>query len=422
VTGSFTGTLRCERCGTVGPEPAAPVLCPVCAADGVHVYPWPVYDLTRMAALPTPDPAAGIFRWAPLLPVDQANLRTLGEAGTPLLPIPRFGTAIGLLGLLLKNESQNPTWSYKDRLAAVAVNRAAQRGADTVVVSSTGNHGAAVAAYAARLGLRCVVLTVASVPLAMKVLMQSYGAQVVAFDQPGERWTLMRQAVAERGWVPMSGYVSPPSGSNPIGVDGYKSLAYEMWEQLGGAMPDAIVAPVAYGDGVAGMARGFDDLVSMGLADRIPRIIAAEPYGPYGAALASGIEDPATPVPMPAPSVAFSIATPMPTWQGLWALRHTAGAAPSADDAATMSAQQRLSAAGGLFLEPSAAITLAVLPGLLARGAIRDDERIVVLATSTGLKDVPIAAEQHQPVPVIEPTLDAFDRAVAHAGMRSSGA
>jgi threonine synthase len=410
---AFTGVLRCERCGTETAEPAAPQLCSPCRSEGVHLYPWPVYDLAGVTALPGPDPAAGLFRFAPLLPVDAAPLRTLGEGGTPLVNVPAMGERVGLPRLAIKNEAQNPTWSYKDRLAAVAVNRAAQRGAETVVVSSTGNHGAAVAAYAARLGLRCVVLTVESVPLAMKVLMQGFGATVVAFDDPGDRWVLMQQAVAERGWVPMSGYVAPPSGSNPIGVDGYKTIAYELWEQTGGDLPDAVVAPVAYGDGVAGLVRGFTDLIALGLADRVPRIVAAEPYGPFAAAVAADVTDPSEPVAVPGPSVAFSIATPYPTWQGLWALRRSGGTAQAADNRTILAAQQRLAASEGLFLEPSSAICLGVLPALVERGALTADDSVVVLATSTGLKDVPTAAAEHPSVPVIEPTLAAFDAATA---------
>jgi len=103
---------------------------------------------------------------------------------------------------VVEGETQNPTWSYKDWLAAVAVTRAAQDGADTVVVSSTGNHGAAVAAYAARAGLRCVVLTLASVPLAIKALMRGYGAIVAAVEESAARWAIMREGIEQRGWVP----------------------------------------------------------------------------------------------------------------------------------------------------------------------------------------------------------------------------
>lgn len=385
--------------------------------DGVRLYPVPQYDLSRLDSLPKRGSAAGIFRFQPLLPVEKTGVISLGEGDTALIPLTGLGADLDMHELYLKDESRNPTWSYKDRLAAVAVTKAAQQGRSTVIVSSTGNHGAAVAAYAAKAGMQCIVLTLESVPEAMKTLIQSYGAKVFAFKEPTQRWTVMRQAVAERGWVPMSGFVSPPSGSNPYGVEGYKSIAYELYEQLD-AVPDAVVVPVAYGDGLAGILRGFQELVQLGLTSSVPRMVAAEPFGPYAASLRDGFVSGAT-VPY-GPSVAFSIASPMATWQGWNALVESDGCAARADDELIMRAQGALAAGDGLFLEASSAITAAVLPDLLARGAIERDERVVLLGTSTGLKDIPATAARLNRVPVIEPTLDALDRALADTDIVAS--
>jgi threonine synthase len=168
---------------------------------------------------------------------------------------------------------------------------------------------------------------------------------------------------------------------------------------------------VAYGDGVAGMVRGFRDLVALGLADRVPRMVAAEPFGPHEAALRDGFVAGAA---VPAgPTVAFSIGSSMATWQAWDALRTTGGAAATADDEAVMRAQAVLAATEGLYLEASSVITYAVLPTLVARGAVRPDETVVLLGTSTGLKDVGATAARLAPVPVIAPTLAAFDAATA---------
>lgn len=407
MTRAYTGTLRCPRCGRDLPEPAAHAVCAACANDGVHVIPAPVYDLAGRTALPAGG-GPGLFRFAELLPVGDGPVVSLGEGATPLVPITEVGAEVGVAGLSWKDESRNPTWSYKDRLAAVAVTKAVQDGAGTVVVSSTGNHGASIAAYAARAGLRCIVLTVASVPQAMKTLMQSFGAEVVAVARPEDRWTLMRAGIQERGWIPMSGYVSPPSGSNPFGVDGYKTIAYELWEQTGGTLPDVLVAPVAYGDGVTGVVRGFADLVALGLAERMPRVIAAEPYGPLAVALrgGTGLEREAE------PTVAFSIGATMPTWQAANAVSVTGGTAATAGDEAIMLAQGLLAARAGIYAEASSAITLAVVPRLLREGQIDRAERVVLLGTSTGLKDIGATADRLPAVPTIEPTLADFDRAV----------
>lgn len=383
---------------------------PATAAGG-HVYAVPAYDLGRVRGLETTDDR-GLFRYRPLLPIGDGPVISLDEGGTPLLPVSGVGASLGMTNLFVKDESRNPTWSYKDRLAAVAVTKAVQEGRDTVVVSSTGNHGAAVAAYAARAGIRCVVLTLASTPLAMKTLMQSYGAQVVALDVPTDRWVLMRWLVENRGWAPMSGFVGPPSGSNPFGCEGYKTIAYELHAQLGD-VPDVVVAPVAYGDAIAGLQRGFAELVSLGLTTRTPRLIASEPFGPYEKALRDGYRpDAAVPA---GPSVSFSIATPLPTWQGWNALTLTAGAAASADDDMTMRAQHELASRDGVFLEASSAITLAVLPELLRRGEVSPEESVVLLGTSTGLKDVPTTAARLPEVPVIGPSPQELFAAIGEA-------
>jgi threonine synthase len=384
------------------------------AVEGGHVYAVPTYDLSRIRGLETTEDP-GLFRYRPLLPIAAGPVVSLGEGDTPLVTSAKLGGDLGLSHLYIKDESRNPTWSYKDRLAAVAVTKALQQGRDTVVVSSTGNHGAAVAAYAARAGLRCVVLTLASVPLAMKTMMQAFGAQTVAVEKPADRWVIMRQAVEERGWVPMSGFVGPPSGSNPFGCEGYKTIAYELHAQLGD-VPDVVVTPVAYGDALAGLARGFQDLVDLGLSAAVPRLVATEPFGPYGRALREGFRADAT-VPV-SDSVSFSIATPMATWQGWDALTRTRGAAVTVDDARTMAAQRLLAAREGLFIEASSATTVAALPELIDRGVIGAHDRVVLLATSTGLKDIPTTAASLPKVPVIEPTLAALDEAIAAQEIR----
>ncbi|MCW2639275.1 MAG: threonine synthase [Dactylosporangium sp.] len=267
MSGAYLGRLACPRCRRDYPESAAFTLCPACGQQGQHVNPMPVYDTALVGpSWPAGPPDAsrpGIFRYRDLLPVGAGTEPvSLDEGGTPLLRLSRVGSEVGLPELYLKDESRNPTWSYKDRLAAVGVTKAREVGAEVVVVSSTGNHGAATAAYAAAAGLRCVVLTLESVPLTMKVLMQSYGAHVVALRSGPDRWLLMREAIRAHGWVPLSGFVNPPAGSNPFGLDGYKTMAYEIVESLGRA-PDVVVTPVAYGDGIAGMHRGFADLLTL---------------------------------------------------------------------------------------------------------------------------------------------------------------
>jgi threonine synthase len=333
----------------------------------------------------------------------------LDEGGTPLLRLSRVGSEVGLPELYLKDESRNPTWSYKDRLAAVGVTKAREVGAEVVVVSSTGNHGAATAAYAAAAGLRCVVLTLESVPLTMKVLMQSYGAHVVALRSGPDRWLLMREAIRAHGWVPLSGFVNPPAGSNPFGLDGYKTMAYEIVESLGRA-PDVVVTPVAYGDGIAGLHRGFADLLALGRITAVPRLVAAEVFGPYQKSLSEGHHGGGMVVPAGA-SVAFSIATPVSSFQGWQAVTESGGTAVAVSgDDEILSAQLTLARREGVYLEASAVVPLAALRTLTERGVVSEHDTVVCVATSTGLKDIGATASLLPPVEVIEPDLAALER------------
>jgi len=237
------------------------------------------------------------------------------------------------------------------------------------------------------------------------------GAHVVAVTEPAERWAIMRRAVAERGWVPLSGFADPPIGSNPFGIEGYKTIAYELVEDLGAA-PDVVVVPVAYGDGLIGIQRGFDDMQARGVIDAGPRLVAAEPLGPYAASLAGGGDVPA--VVDAKPSVAFSIASRVATFQGIRALRESGGTAVVvSDDSELLDAQYRIAATEGCYLEASAAICLPAVQRLLARGWIEAHESVVMIGTSSGLKDIDATASRLPPVPVIEPNLAALDASLA---------
>lgn len=413
--GAYSGWLACPRCGRGFPEAEAFLGCPDCLDDGVGANPHPLYELDDPALARPDDGQPGLFRWRGLLPLaPDTPAVSLAEGGTPLRSLPGLAERVGVGELWVKDESRNPTWSYKDRLAAVAVTKAAEAGADTVVVSTTGNHGAAAAAYAAQAGLRCVVLTLASVPPTMKTLMQAYGAEVVALRASQERWSLMARTVEEWGWVPLSNFCDPPVGSNPFGVDGYKTIAYELWEALD-LLPGWVVVPTAYADGLAGIHRGFIDLVALGLMEEAPRLVAAEPLGPYQATLEKGGDR--TVRLEPRVSVAFSTASPMATYQGLRALRDSRGVARAVpDDREILAAQLVLAREAGLYLEAAAALCLPVIERLVAEGVMGRDDRVVVIGTSSGLKDPAATARMLPEVPVVDPTLEALDVALGEVG------
>src|SRR5216117_855794 len=354
--------LRCLRCHTRFAESRMFTGCPRCRAQGIAVNLSVEYDLAPLAAI-TPETfgttARGLWRFSPLLPVRTTRPVSLGEGATPLVHLERLGRRLGLPRLYAKDESQNPTWSYKDRLCATAVTHAVETGARVITISSTGNHGASTAAYAARAGLPCVIFTLASVPETMKTLMQAYGAAVVACPTYESRWQLMREGIERLGWYPTSGFVVPPIGSNPYGIEGYKTIAWEIAEDLGWQAPDLVVVPSAYSDGLSGIAKGMTELHALGLIKTIPRMVAAEPFGPLAHALERGLEAPA-PV-EGGDSVAFSIASRYGTYQGLAALRASHGIGVRITDEGVFEAQRALAREEGLLVEPSSAAALTAV-------------------------------------------------------------
>ena len=182
----------------------------------------------------------GLWRYAPFLPIRSKDAQiSLGEGGTSLLPIEALG---GWRFAWAKNETTNPTWSYKDRLNAVGISRAVEVGASVIGASSTGNHGGSAAAYAARAGLRAVVFTREDTDDATIAFMRAYGATVIRTTRRG-RWALLAHGVRELGWYPVSTYTPAPTG-NPYAIEGYKTIAFEIVEALGRA-PQVVVVPTS---------------------------------------------------------------------------------------------------------------------------------------------------------------------------------
>src|SRR5262245_48856234 len=364
--------LVCPRCKS---EYAAGHLfegCPACRRAGLGVNLWPRYDEAGVARSLTRDALAtrpwDMWRYGELLPVDPGRRVTLSEGGTPLTELPRLARRYGVRRLLVKDETRNATWSFKDRLAAVGVTYAQEVGARAVLDSSTGNQGAATAAHAAKAGLPAVVFTFGRVPWTMKVFMAAYGAMVLQIDDDGARRRTLEACVRELGWYPVCNFSDPPIGGNLYGLEGYKTIAFEISEQLGWRPPDVVVFPTDYGDAVARAAKGFQELRRVGLIDRLPRLAAAERFGPLARALASGLDRvPSVPT---GPTVAISIESDVSTIQALDALRATHGTAVAVPEEAIIAAQLDAARVEGLFPEPSSACALAGARLLRERGWI----------------------------------------------------
>jgi threonine synthase len=394
--------IRCIRCGAEG-DPGGPFKgCPECRATGKLSNVQVVYDdaelLPALRRVSTrPRELQSMWHYREVLPVSDDAIVTLGEGATPLLAAPRMGAKIGVPNLHLKVESRNPTSSFKDRLAAAAVSAARELGRKVVVGSSSGNAGAAVAAMAARAGMPCVMFTTQQFPLAMKTQMAVYGTYLLAAPTVQDRWSLMETGVDKLGWFPVTVYGYPFWGSNPYGIEGYKTIGYEIIDQLAN-VPDHVVFPVGAGDAFSGAYKAMAEYQRAGVIDRLPVMHAAEVYGPLEQALARG-SDVVEATEVREPSVAVSVGSNLSTFQALDVLQRTGGSARSASNAEMLQAQRDLGALEGIWVETSSALSVAALPRLVEAGAVDPDSVVVAVLTSDGLKDPETTAATMPPIP-----------------------
>ena len=378
--------------------------CPKTSTDEV-AYPVEVeYDYERVPrsifTRPTQHarpagPSAGLDRWAPLLPPLTAP--GLGEGGTPLVRLAD--------GVFVKDESRNPTWSHKDRLNRCTVSAALAAGADGIVVASSGNHGASAAAYAARAGLRCVVLLSAGAPPAVESFARAYGAVVVTVSK-GARWPLMRRIVDHLGLHPVSNLTVTHTG-HPFGPEGYKTIAYELVADLG--LPAAVFVPTGYGELLYGVWKGFEELRRLGVTLGVPPLFSCEPSAGGPLALAIRRHQPAARL-TPSPTDAYAIGCSVGSYRGVVAVTGSSGEALLVSDA-EMAAARRELAAAGLWQELSGAAGLAGYRQVAAR---RFDGPVVCIATSSGFKDRGVGSGEHR---AVEPTWQAVRDHLRAAGL-----
>lgn len=373
--------MRCLRCGTIAPMADTLEGCPSCAGEG-----WPVSMALHYRDLPTS--VEHIADW-----LAYPDCPTLGEGNTPVVQLESLAEEIGIRDLHLKNEGANPTGSHKDRMSRFVVQRALEIGASTVVAASSGNAGVSLAAYAAAAGLDCVIVTTPTMNPSWRRAIEMHGATLLAAATPEQRWHVVARRVRAGEWYPATNHVIPPVGSNPFGVDGYRSIAFELFAQLGRSQPTDIVVPTSRADLLWGIARGYQDLEQAGLLKAKPRIHAVEPFDRITRVLA-GEDYRGT---FPGTSKMVSIGGSTVTFQALDAIALCKGTAVAADETGALEDQACL-ARHGFYLELSSAAALTGLRRLLSRGIVTPDASVVLLATSNGFSEHQAFSEPIKPV------------------------
>jgi len=337
------------------------------------------------------------------------------------LELSRLARRLGLEHLWLKDESRNPSASFKDRASAVVLRRAQEIGAETVVTASTGNAGAALACMAAALGHRAVILAPKSAPPAKIAQLLIFGAQVFLVDGTyDDAFDLTIQAAQEFGWYCRN------TGYNPFTAEGKKTAAFEIWEwwreahrawhkEIGQETDHApLTVFVSVGDGniISGLHRGFEDLLQLGWIPRMPRIFGVQAEGSAAIANAFNAHTEKI-VPVSANTLADSISVDMPRdgVRAVRAARETGGAYVTVSDQDILRAISELGTVG-VFAEPAGAAGYAGLAKAVREGIVGGDDPILVLNTGSGLKDVQAAMQAAGGAPVIDPTLPALKRAL----------
>jgi threonine synthase len=357
--------------------------CPSCSAEGAPANAAPVY--TRMTALKAGKLSGrGVARYLSQLPVARDRLVSLGEGDTPLLSTHSLGSSLGLRRMFLKDERRNPTGSWRDRFSAIAMSQVEERGA---TIASAGDDALAVsmAAYAARAGLRSVSLVDSDSNSRTRDAIEAVGGRVVGVNSAPHRWPLLADAERQLGWRAFTNRASPPIGSDPLGVEGYRTIAFEIAEQLRFTAPDLVMAPAGLGDGIQGIWRGFRDLVAWGTIDRIPRMVAVEVGGAVASALAGG-KDWVPPTGY-VETAARSLAGVTGTVQTLNAVVESEGLVVRVSEQELEQARIELGEHEGVWSDLAAAAPVAAAIKLAERGDVPARTLVVAVVTAHGALD-----------------------------------
>ncbi|MBN1875681.1 MAG: threonine synthase [Anaerolineae bacterium] len=400
--------LKCTICGEEYELSAVDYVCPKHGDDGILDV---VYDYDSITSsvdreMLAQDPERSIWRYKPLLPVPlDAPVPPLRVGWTPLYPAPRLAERSGLNHVWIKDDGVNPTASFKDRASALAVVKAQEAGASVVTTASTGNAAAALAGLAASVGLPTVIFVPKTAPPAKIAQHLVYGARVLLVDGTyDDAFELTLKAAREFGWYNRN------TAYNPYMTEGKKTAAYEICEQLDWVAPDRIFIPVGDGCIIGGIHKGLKDLLALGWIDTMPKLMGVQATGSAPLVTAWECDMQGWEMqPQPATSIADSIVAGLPRDRNkaLAAVRETGGAYLAVSDQEILDAIPIVARNTGVFCEPAAAASYAGLVKAVDKGLVDKDERIVVLLTGSGLKDITSTMKTVPEPPIIAPTLDA---------------
>ena len=391
------GLYTCSECGLRG------------VLDVAYDYNAVAGTLTRESL--AADPNLSMWRYLSLLPLSGSEyIQPLQVGWTPLTRSPRLEAALGMQALYVKDDGRNPTGSFKDRASAVGVARALEEGWEVVTCASTGNAASSLAGFAASAGLPAYIFVRATAPEAKVTQLLIYGANVLLVEGTYDQaYYLCNEAAAAWGWYNRNCAI------NPYLIEGKKTVGFEIAEQLAWDVPDWVVMSVGDGCSIAGAWKAFAELHSLGLIDRIPRFLGVQAEGaaPITTAFHSG-----EPVLSVLPSTladSIAVGEPRNVTKAMRAVRSSGGTMLNVSDGEILAAMQLLAARSGIFSEPAGTAAFAGLLKARADGLVGARERVVVVATGNGLKDIR-SAQRLTPEPHrVPPRLEAVAEVVRFA-------
>lgn len=385
MTTSHLSHLQCSGCGREYDHREIHTFCPDCQSPLLAVY-----DLAQTRQSVDRDEIArrpkGMWRWSELLPVlNPENQIFLGEGDTPLLSLPRLEKTLGLSHLYVKDESSNPTGSFKARGLATAVSKAKELGVEKVIIPTAGNAGGAMAAYAARAGLKAHIFMPRDTPFANIEESRMAGAEVVLVDGLiSDAAGLAGEKARAEGWFDVSTF------KEPYRVEGKKVMGYELAEAFGWQLPNVIIYPTGGGTGLVGMWKAFAELEALGWLENTkrPRMVSVQAAGCAPVVKAFEAKASFCDFWMNAHTLASGLRVPKSFADHLILqdIYDSHGTAIAVSDEAILESQGQLARAEGIFAAPEGAATLAALKQLIDQGWVRPDERIVLFNTGSGLK------------------------------------
>ena len=385
MTSSYLSHLQCSGCGREYSHHEIHTFCPDCQSPLLARY-----DLKRAYAFVDRDQISrrkkGMWRWNELLPVlDPENQIFLGEGDTSLLPLPRLQKALGLSHLFVKDESSNPTGSFKARGLAAAVSKAKELGVEKVIIPTAGNAGGAMAAYAARAGLKAHIFMPKDTPYANIEESRMAGAEVVLVDGLiSDAAGMAGEKARTEGWFDVSTF------KEPYRVEGKKVMGFELAEAFKWELPDVIVYPTGGGTGLVGMWKAFDELEALGWlsSTRRPRMVSVQADGCAPVVRAFEKRAAFCDFWIDARTIASGLRVPKSFADHLILsnIYQSDGTAIAVSDQAIIESQKLLARMEGIFAAPEGAATLAALKELIQQRWIQPDERIVLFNTGSGLK------------------------------------